>query len=465
MHFKKFLIALLLISSVCCQAQNFSGLLNKRLNKIDDISSLLETGIGSLFGGKISGQIDSVVVTSDAEKSLKVKIWFKEYANGFFTVSVMNETKKKQGEITVAKFSQAAKPSPFECTLSLSSEVVKGTMIESPYLRIDVAKKENGIGNVSVFGLNKKWKNELDPQNVVVNVLLQPVGKAASLSMTEAKDITPGKMILFIDPKILSQPLKPLNKNVITPRGGGYSFREKIKWDISAFSDDISGTWVNTAGQTGLLKLIIAKNNSIHAYFKCRRQDCDWGTTALSDLGNNNFRAIFDRVDTTSTLNIVYTANQLTINLFNRNKVNGSTRASRYTFKKELPLMLNVRYSRAEVASMRILPPASGLPVDKTIKGPDKDKQFYLFDGLSADVDFTRPQDISNISMNVFPDKNPNSGIYSTLPPDYHLRWQPETEPEKGYGFNISYGALRSGGQEAWTRCTSANVCHSDRGH
>src|SRR5688572_7611527 len=190
MKYIALLTVTLTVIAVNSSAQNFSGLQNKRLTRIEDVSSLVESQIGNLLGGKINGKIDSVVVTVDSEKILKGKIYYTEFINGFFTVSVLTASKQRQNEIVTTKFSQAAKPSPCEFTLQLAESVPKGTRIESPFLRIDVAKKENGTGNINLFSLNKSWKNELDPQNVIINVALNPVGKAASLT-NQVKDVVP----------------------------------------------------------------------------------------------------------------------------------------------------------------------------------------------------------------------------------------------------------------------------------
>ena len=101
-------------------------------------------------------------------------------------------------------------------------------------------------------------------------------------------------------------------------------------------------------------------------------------------------------------------------------------------------------YTLNQLAILTPTTPA-GTVVSKTPKGPDKNVQIYLLDGLSADVDFRRPQDISNININVFADKNLNSGIYYILPADYHLKWESKAEPEKGYDFRILYGAQAGG--------------------
>lgn len=194
MKYRICITALLMLSSVLSYSQNFSGLQNKRLNKFEDLGALLETGLGLLFGGKLKGQIDSVVVTHDAEKKLKAKIFYTGYENGFFTISRMNAAKQKQTEFVSFKFSQAAKASPVECTIDMDAAVPANTNLESAYFRIDVSKRENGSGNISVFLLNKKWKSNLDARNIVVEIPLNAVGKQQVLPI-EKKDIIPSKTI------------------------------------------------------------------------------------------------------------------------------------------------------------------------------------------------------------------------------------------------------------------------------
>src|SRR4051812_42621238 len=108
------LIITILAGTLFCSAQNISGLQNKSLSRVDDIGSLLESGLGSLFGGKLTGRVDSVVINQDAEKRLKGKIYYTGYEKGFFTLSCMSSAKQKQNEFKAFRFSQAAKASPVE---------------------------------------------------------------------------------------------------------------------------------------------------------------------------------------------------------------------------------------------------------------------------------------------------------------------------------------------------------------
>lgn len=442
--------ALLLLFCISVKAQNFSGLQNKRLNKSEDIGSLLESGLGALFGGKLRGEIDSVVVTHDAEKRLRVKVYYTGYENGFFTVTCLGADRQRQREFTLSRFAHPGKPSPAECTIDMEASVPPNRQLETQYLRIDVAKKENGLGNISVFLLNKKWQSTVENRNIVIEVPLAPVGKAASLT-NERRDITPSRTIQF-DPKLIYN-IKPdaiKNQRIRTLPGGNrvgmvYNYRG-LDWG------EISGTWNNTDNNTsGITRLVITNDNQLQAYGKCAPQDCDWGKVTLSNLGGNRFRAVYDISFVTRTLNFsLGTDGLLTLNETDIYKDGRPNRTYSYTFRKNV-MLVRPATRIYTLNQMSVLTPPAGGQVDRNPKGPDKNVQIYLLDGLSADVDFRRPQDISNININVFADKNLNSGIYYILPADYHLKWETKSEPEKGYDFRILYGKQGDGADETNT--------------
>lgn len=102
----------------------------------------------------------------------------------------------------------------------------------------------------------------------------------------------------------------------------------------------------------------------------------------------------------------------------------------------------------------------AGLALDKTetasgAKGPDN-SPLPLFEDLRVSKDFEFPYEITNISMDVFPDKNPSSGIFYYLPAAYHLRWT----PDDGYAFRILYGtaSAESEGQVRMTATLSPDI-------
>lgn len=438
MPIKSILLTVCLFCSFALFSQNYSGLENKKLLRSDDVSSLLESGIGILFGNKLSGDIDSVVVKQDAERILKLKIYYTGYLNGYFSVSVLNGSRQVQKEFSVYQFSQTSNPSVAECTIQMSTIVPDNTELESPLLRIDISKKKNGTtGKVSVFNLNKKWQSTINNSNVVIDIKPIPIGQAARLT-NERKDYVPVKTIKF-DPTI--NYLNPRISERIRPVSGGGSSFNRLYDNFADVFYAVSGTWVNTDINTqGITKLIITNDNKIKVFGKCSPQDCDWGEKPLIKLSAMVYRAVFSWSFKTVTL-IITEQTDGTLKLNGKDVYNDGRPVRNYTntFKRNLGIVV-AKTNFITLKQFALLPPA-GNPADKSPKGPDKNKSFYLMDGLSADVDFRRPQDISNININVYPDKNSYSGVYYIMPADYHLLWQPKSEAEKGYEFRILYGA------------------------
>ena len=373
---KCFLLSIIFVTTTQLNGQNFSGLQNKKLIRIDDLGSLLESQLGGLLSGKIKGTVDSVIVTSESEKTLKAKIYYSGFLSGFFTVTTLNATKQKQNEITAAKFSQASMASPAECLLQLDPNVAKGTKLESPFLRIDVSKSESGSANVNLYGLNKNWKKDLDPQNVVINMTLQPVGKAALLTNSKINiDAIPGRTILF-DRKVIG--VQPLG--TATPV-------------VQAKPAEL-GTAVQVRPATEPNPQIRAAGVGNNTQFKTMAVESNTQNKPVA-LPNNRMLSI---------------------------------------------------YGIRQAAAIKVPPTGQPAVESKEPTGP-QNTPFYLLDGLAVDaeVDFKRPQDISNINIYIYADKNDKSGVYYILPADYHLKWETKTDPEKGFEFRILYGSQKPG--------------------
>ncbi|HQZ49214.1 MAG: hypothetical protein KBA90_07090 [Chitinophagaceae bacterium] len=464
MLIKSFLLIASLSCTISLFSQNYSGLENKKLLRSEDLSSLLESGIGALFGNKLSGEIDSVVVLKDAERILKVRVYYKGYANGFFAVSVMGASREKQNQFSIFQFLQTSNPSVAECIIEMNKVVPDNTTLESPYLRIDISKKKNSTGNVKIFNLNKKWQSTVNNSNIVIDIRPVPIGQAVKLT-NEVKDYVPSKTILFDPSKTY---LNPRTIERLSPPSGGGSSMNRLYKNFSDVFYAISGSWVNvneTGGVGGVVKINITGESKIKAFGKCSPQLCDWGEKPLIKISASTYRAEY-------ILSFKRTTIYITENPDGTLRVAGSyvyndgrpTLNFNDIFKREIrPLILNTNL--ITLKQFALLPPA-GNPADKAPKGPDKNS-FYLMDGLSADVDFRRPQDISNININVFPDKNVHSGVYYILPADYHLLWESKSEAEKGYEFRILYGAQEAAeGSEAPVRMSatlSAGITNRER--
>jgi hypothetical protein len=454
---KKNIGILLLFSLLTCigvSAQNFSGLQNKKLNKIDDVGSLIESGLGSLLGGgKVKGSIDSVVVLNDAERELQLKIYYTGFENATLKVQASNAEKQKQDDVKKTQMALPASRS-VTCTLLLNSNFQKGKLLESPFLKIEITKDINKPGLVTNYALNKKWKVDPDPENVVFTIKPQPIGNTAALRENEVKDVTPSKMIIFDATKLYYTPklerrteMRSMQARPVMRTGlqtySLFSNPDNLR-KIAGLSDNISGTWTNTdAATNGITRLVITDNNKIQVFGKCSPSDCDWGNVNLADGGNNTFKAVYSFSFKTATIYLVYANNQLTLTEQNVYKDARGVKTNTYTFGKNTALASLVLTTHTSIKDYAIYRERVAAPAttDYAAKGADN-KPIYLWAGLTSDnIDIERPQDISNINMNIFPDKNPASGVYYFLPADYHLRYESKEEPEKGYNLSILYGS------------------------
>jgi hypothetical protein len=344
---KTIFLGTVLLLTMLASAQNFSNLLNKKLNKIDDVGSVIESGLGSLLGGKIKGDIDSVVVVNDSERELHLKIFYRGFENAFFKLSTTDPSKQKQNAVKKSEFSLTGKSSPLTCVMTLSPDYPKGQLLESPFLKLEFAKDASKPGQVATYSLNKKWKIELNPENVVINIKPQPVGNTANLKPNEVKDVNASKPILFDASKLY------------------YNHKLDIKTVSAAQSSSQPATKPSAA--------------------------------------------------------------------------------------QAKPMMLNT----VILTPILINQPAGSPAPDLSPKGPDK-QPYYLWTGLTSDnPDIERPQDISNINMSIFRDKEQRSGVFYYLPADYHLKYEPKDEPEKGYNLTIDYGGRNAGTETAPVRMSA----------
>ncbi len=436
-----------------CTAQNFSGLQNKKLTKVDDLGTALESLIGRL-GGSVDGTIDSVVVIEDYEKEIRLKIYYTNFANAYFTVSTMTESRQREAQVEIVKFSQPGRNSPAECVLRLNSTVPKESLQESQYLRIDIARKPDGGGKVKVFSLRKKWKMEGGPSasnsNMLIRAVLQPVGVAANLNPASDNGVMPAKNIRFnkallnvTDEKIRKPPVKTT---------GGNSFTERVSYKKFYAFDNVSGTWVNKVTTTnGYSRMIITNNNHISLYWRSGSRETP-ASAPLTTISPNKFRAQFAGDGKAETVN---TKSELDITLLNNNEMavkittliksffSTSRKTYDYTFMRQIqPGQVDPKIHTIDQWLFVMPEKTPPGPVSTEPLGPGASDIVNLWDGIAVDnlIDFKDPQEISNINMTVIPDKNPNSGLYYFLPADFHLIWDPAVKAKKGYGLTISYG-------------------------
>jgi hypothetical protein len=214
-----------------------------------------------------------------------------------------------------------------------------------------------------------------------------------------------------------------------------------------ASSSSIDGTWKNTDPNTrGITKVIISgKGTTIQTFGKCSPSDCDWGKVPLARSGAN-YKATYNTSMATTYMTLGISGANMKLTSDRRYKDSRAPNVSNITLTKEGTAMASsVREQNTPVALnaqiMRVNPNLiAGLSLDKSetdkgAQGPDNNP-IPLFEDLTVTKDFEFPYEITNISMDVFPDKNPASGMFYYMPAAYLLRWT----PDDGYAFRVLYG-------------------------
>lgn len=105
-----------------------------------------------------------------------------------------------------------------------------------------------------------------------------------------------------------------------------------------------------------------------------------------------------------------------------------------------------LRVSQLQLAN----PTSSSQPTPPSTdpQGPDNKPLSFWGDFIYSDVDFESQIKITSVNLNIFPDKNPNSGVFYYLPIAYDIRY----DKEKGFAFNVDYGTSRGEGEESKVR-------------
>jgi hypothetical protein len=430
------LLFLSILISLNSFAQNFSGLQNKSLNKLDDLGAAL----ASLIGTKnLTGKISYVKVTEDYERNLKVQIAFTGYENAYIRIRVLDSTKNDAKYLSKDGFSLTGKTSPVELSVSLQSAATN-ISFETPYIEVRVSKSESNAGGfIFYFILNKKWQSEINPENLVFTISPNPIGSATSLTNNESQIVLPRINKRYDLKKAYSVSALRLETTPATTLRAATGVRSATYASTAANStNDVDGNWINTDADTrGITHVVISNyGTKIQTYGKCSPTDCDWGQTALT-FANNNYTAVYDQAPAISTFSISISGNQLTLNDNRVYKAGGRVANNSYTFKKEAgttstPLILT---------TTPIIYKAYPLALDKTTinsgaQGPDI-SPISLWDDLVTDVDFESPNEITNIRMDIYPDKNKATGIYYYLPAEYHIKW----DLSEGYNFKMCYSA------------------------
>lgn len=358
------LALLLMLLTPNLMAQNLTG---KELARADDLNSLVESGIGLLFGAKhIEGNIEKVTVIDDVLKKISIQVEYTGFENNWLKASVIDANKA-----TINAVQSEAEQLPEGSTKTELVLKVNGSTddekIESFFLKLLVSKNKDDVtGKIFVYQMRKQWKT-------------------AGLSVSSEKpnpDYIQDDLILSITPAAVgsANQLKSSNTNYLPPPRK----MQKVDLDKNVYKANVVRKPMVLQSQ--IIKQPTAKTKE---------------TAISSDPPRPTIRN-FKTIDKNYKL-----AEKPT-----------STQRGLIAKPMLIPLQLNKEQ------------------IEKGAKGPGKNA-ITLWDEILSDVDFDYGENnISNISTDIFPDQNENSGYYYYYPSSYNLVW----DKDESYQLKILYG-------------------------
>ncbi|AHM59363.1 hypothetical protein D770_05480 [Flammeovirgaceae bacterium 311] len=434
-------------------AQNFSGLQNKQLSKIQQLNTYVGTA-------GLEGKIEKVVVTGDWENKAALQIFYTGYENAFIQLRVLEANKEELKEVNKLTFDLSETESPLQLELLLSESMPETARKESYFLEIKLSKTRSSFtGIFYFFEFNKEWKKYINPENMVVEVKPRPIGTAASLK-EEEKVIIPPRVIypaimqqVTLQPnatqvnsgnsgnrsiRVTPPPSNSVNRSVrVAPPPSNSGNRRAATVTTRREVPTLDGTWINKDPNTRSITKVIISNQgrTIRVFGKCSPKDCDWGEKPVSVVvAGSKYRAVYDQGSATSNLNLTLAQNSLSIQNNRTYKDNRAPLNETHTFQKNAsPVLVAMPIHQVRHTGFNLA--LDKKEIDKGAQGPSN-MGISLWEELRADVDFSYPTEITNVQLNIFPDKNPASGVYYYVPAQYNLGWN----EDNGFKFRMLYG-------------------------
>lgn len=456
-------IVFFFLFSITARTQNFSGLQGKELTKIDDTAfALLQFG-----AKKLDGQIDKVTVIYSGEKTLKLEIHHSGIESTLVSYKIIDSEKKPLSQIKNAKYVVIEGKKPLNVEISLKDNLPEGTEIQSSYLQIDVKKeKKNFLPTTFLYSLEKPWKTEINAENLIIPIKLEPVGIATELRANNKVYAIPTNKQRYAN-----------RPNAFVQRHQNQTSYLPLDHFWSSLRTD-NYTTANTEAKKGALKTkyrfvrtdgyILKKSSNIegkavplYLYYSVARKDNFVTATpeGIKAAEAGGYRKV--RVDGYVLKTVkpqykhlyqplwLYYNNERKDNFtiatpqgmktaeaggYRKVRIEGYVRRTKTT-SNSIPVLGTARRNEV-VLARRGNNPNTG-QTNSLAQGPDDTSLIPLFNYIDYDgVDFEYPHSISNIKMDIYPDKNLKSGVFYYLPNAYHI----ERNIDEGYQFKMLYG-------------------------
>jgi hypothetical protein len=402
-------------------SQNFSGLEGKSLTKVDDIASGLISLIGS---GGLEGKINKVTVMADGERTLKLQVEYTGFPTAYMHAEVLASTKAVQNEVREGGLDLTGKTSPVSLELNLQDNLTEGFKLESAFLQIRISKNKTAVGGqLFLYAMDKSWQKEIKAENLVLQAELEPVGITSQLRE--------GNKVVIM----------PVNKSLMVQK---LNQPEMAKNTMTTTATRTPGT---TATRT--LKPATKTQTNTETITTATRKPVSTATRTLKPATKTQTTTVSKTQTTPQRMTSVSKAT-LTRPVVEKPSAVAAT-GTADDKKQSPPTTFRAIDNRLIIAGLAL----DKAETDQGARGPDNNP-IPLFEDLTVTKDFEFPFEITNISMDVFPDKNPASGMFYYLPAAYILRWT----VDDGYAFRILYGTASSenGGEVRMSATLSPDI-------
>lgn len=335
--------------------QSPGGLVNRELKPIQDVGAALADLV---LGGK--GRLERVVVTEDSERRLALKVSHAGLAGRDLTAQALDDDRKRLAGISEAKVRLEEAAGEVVLALTLDDDAPRDAFT-SGFVQLIVTRPGRAAPQlIRLYPAVKQWQRDIAPENLVLDLALEPEGDAAALPMG-----TGPPLVLPLPP------LRPLALQTMQPAGAGSPLELKPV-TMMGLQRHPTGMRPATPGTPAVQP-----------------------PTAVSE-----HTAVAEPLLTASASRHITTLRPIT------------------GFHFGVP---------EEVTDL------GGL-------GPNMTRPFRLTTRVRASLDMN-PDDVTTLWPEVFPDRNPNSGIFYFIPRAYHLDWN----PDEGYGMRMLYQAATDG--------------------
>jgi len=377
---KRALIALALVFHTSLAAQT-GTLRGRELQPADGVGSLLESLIGSATGGGApsGGGIQKVIVSDDTDQAITLTVSYAGLDGRRLSGEIVGDRRRTLREFRPATADLAAGSSQAELTFTFADGVPEGATIDAAYVRLTVARPDRPFPEAT---RTFRLPKRFRSGIRAENVVVRLVAKPIGTAAGL------GPQPSFAPPPMVGPPVPPTSTPTRPGRPAGAVVRDHRTG--AAVRDHRAGARVMTA--------------------PAPPPPPDSAARPAERVAVRDHRAAVNPAVAAKT----------------------APAAQQLPPSKNLQVLSQFRFGILEEDRRNF-----------NAQGPGPGA-IELLEDLAAEEDIASDLSrVSNISLRVFPDKNPDAGVFYFLPRAYHVKW----DPDAGYDFRMLYSAAPAEGQ------------------